>query len=180
MRAYQLFQSITQKLAHQIFQDLREEQKDVYKSVLASLAQEKKLRPVFVQRKPVDQQISWMAATCKLKLVDNVAEHILQIWLLKSQKDLILTFLKALDIEHDEDGTVEDLPEELDEKKLKATVTKLLKKHDPEILTLYLYVFQLQQSEGWDVLAKILESDGRLYLGEPPAAAEPDSAEEES
>ena len=173
MKASQLFQAISPDLGRSIFQHLRDEQKDVYKSVLASLAQEKKLRAVFVQRKPLAQQIEWMLNTCKLKLADSIAEHTLQIWLLKDQKDLLIEFLTSLGIEHDEDGTVEDLPEEIDAKKLKSTVTKLLKTHPAETLTLYLHMFQLQQTGGWDSLTELLESDDRLFLGEP-AAAEPE------
>ncbi|MEM7012237.1 MAG: hypothetical protein AAF585_12200 [Verrucomicrobiota bacterium] len=166
-------------MARTIFQHLRDEEKDVYKSVLASLAQEKRLRPVFVQRKSVPQQIQWMYDTCKLKVADSVAEHTIQIWLLKAKKDLLTDFLKAMGIEHDEDGTVEDLPEKLDEKKLKSTITKLLKKNNAEELTLYLHMFQLQQPGGWDTLANLIESDDRLYLGEKPAADDSASEEEE-
>ena len=63
MKAYQIFQTITPELGREIFQNLRDDHRDVYKSVLASLAQQKKLRPVFVQRKPASQQIDWMLQT---------------------------------------------------------------------------------------------------------------------
>lgn len=172
MKAYQIFQAISPGLGRGIFQHLRDEEKDIYKSVLASLAQEKRLRPVFVQRKPVAQQIDWMLGTCKLRTSDSIAEHLLQLWLLKAKKDLLIQFLEHLGIEHDEDGTVEDLPKELDADKLKSAVDELLKTHPAEAVTVYLHMFQLQQTDGWPELTALLESDGRLTVGEPAAAPE--------
>lgn len=166
MKAYQIFQSISPELGTTIFEDLRENHRDVYKSILVSLAQEKRLRPVFVQRKPVVQQIKWMGDSCKLRACSSVSEHLLQIWLLKSQQEMLKSFLDDLGIEHDDEGTADDLPEKLNAKKLKSAVEGLLKDHPREHVALYLHVFQLQQPNGWTELADLLEKDERLVLGE--------------
>ena len=178
MKAYQIFQAISPDLGQEIFQTLREEHKDVYKSVLISLAQQKKLRPVFVQRKPASQQIAWLYQTAKLRIADGVTEHLLQLWLLKSKKEMLVAFLDVLEIEHDDEGTVDDLPEELDAAKLKAAVDKLLSDFPAETVTLYLEVFQLQQPGGWQEITSQLESDDRLFLGEKPEPAQDAPAEE--
>ena len=121
-----------------------------------------------------------MLDTCKLKLADTVAEHLLQIWLLKAQKELLIEFLDELGIEHDEDGTVEDLPEKLDAKKLKGAVDKLLKTHSADAVAIYLHMFQLQQTGGWPELAELLESDERLILSAKPKAAPAPAAADDS
>ena len=178
VKAYQIFQSISPDLAQSIFQTLRDDHRDVYKSILISLAQEKRLRPVFVQRKPVEQQIKWMGDTCKLRACNSVTEHLLQIWLLKSQPEMLKAFLDDLGVEHDDEGTAEDLPDELDAKKLKKAAEGLLKSHPAETVALYLHVFQLQQPGGWPELNELLEKDERLALGEQ-AKASSDEEEEE-
>ncbi len=173
-KAYQIFQSLSPELSESIFQDLRDNHREVYKTILVSLAQEKRLRPVFVQRKPAKLQMQWMGQTCKLKGVNGVTEQLLQLWLLKSQQEMLKTFLTKMGIEHDDEGTAEELPETMDAKKLKSAADALLKDHPRETVALYLHVFQLQQPGGWEELAKLLETDERLALGEPPAKeAEP-------
>lgn len=162
MKAYQIFQAISPELGHTLFQDLRIEHRDAYKGVLVSLAAKRRLRPVFVQRKPAPQQIDWLYKSCQLKPVDDLAENMLQVWLLKSQKALLIKFLDEIGVDHDENGTVEDLPETIDDKKLNKAVDILLKEFPAEHVKLYLHVFQLQRPGGWDNLGQMLESDARL------------------
>ena len=45
---------------------------------------------------------------------------------------MLITFLDEMGIEHDDEGTVDDLPDELDETKLKSAIDRLLKDHSPE------------------------------------------------
>jgi len=174
VKAYQLFQAVSPELATGIFQSLRDDHKEIYKSSLMSLAAQKRLRPVFIQRKSVDQQIAWMVSTAKLKASDSVAENLLQVWLLKTQKDMLTQFLDGLGVEHDEDGMVEDLPETLDAKKLKSAVDGLLKTFPAENVALYLHLFQTQQPGGWEPLTELLASDSRLQFGDAKAEAPAD------
>jgi len=169
VRAYLLFQLVTPGFAQGVFRSIREEQKDVYKGVVVSLAQERKLRPVFVQRKPIDDQIAWLAKTVRLKGCDSIAEHILQVWLMKSHQDLLVAFLDGVGIPHDGTGSVQDdLPEELDADKLAATVDAILVGRSPELVAAYLWVFQMQKPEGWSELTRLLQEDPRLRLGIVP------------
>lgn len=177
MKAYQIFQCISPELGRTVFQNLREEHRDAYKGVLISLAAKRRLRPVFLQRKPVPQQIEWLYKTCQVKPVDDLAENVLQVWLLKSQKPMLVQFLDELCVDHDEDGTVEDLPDALDGEKLKRAVDVLLKQFPAENVSLYLHVFQLQRPGGWDNLAALLQSDTRIALHRPGMAEAPAPAE---
>jgi len=180
VRAYQLFQAVSDALAEDVFRSLRETHRDVYKGVVISLAQERRLRPVFIQRKPVDAQIDWLVKTVKLKSSDGVAEHILQVWLLKSHKDLLVGFLDGLGIEHDGEGSVDELPDELDAEKLGQAIDGVLQTHPPELVATYLWVFQMQKPEGWPALIEILREDARLRLGAPAPVAPPEAASEVS
>ena len=67
-----------------------------------------------------------------------------------------------MEIEHDGEGSINDLPEELDADKLKATVDGLLEDNDKDKVILYLIVFQNQTPDGWSTLAELLEKDERL------------------
>lgn len=84
---------------------------------------------------------------------------------MKGQQELLIGFCDGMGIEHDGEGSVEGaLPETLDDEKLKSTIDNLIEAHDPKLVTLYLRIFNLQTPNGWENLAKTLESDERLNL----------------
>jgi hypothetical protein len=179
MKAYEIFQGMTPETAASVFQYLRDEQREVYTASLSSLAGNRKLRPVFVQRKPAADQIAWLSKNISLRGSDEIAEHVIQLWLMKAHQELLVQFLDGVGIEHDGEGAAEDLPEELDAKKLKSTVTKLLKDHDPELVRVYLHVFQLQRPEGWAALNELIAETPELQFGAEEAPAKEESVKEE-
>jgi len=177
VKAYQIFQNLSPELARDAFHYLRTEQKEVYQSAVASLAGQRKLRPVFIQRKPPEQQYAWLAKTTKLKSTDEIDQHLLQLWLLKAHQQMLIEFLDGIGIEHDGEGGADDLPESLDAKKLAKTVDTLLDSNDPELVTAYLYTFQLQTETGWTEITDLIASDDRLGWAREEEEAEPKEAE---
>jgi len=159
-------------MAEEVFRNLRETSRDVYKGVIISLAKERRLRPVFIQRKPVEAQVDWLVKTAKLKSSDGVVEHVLQVWLLKSHKELLIDFLDAIGLPHDGDGTVDELPDELDADKVGPAIDVLLKNRSPELVATYLWVFQLQKPGGWPPLTERLQQDPRLAFGSTDASVD--------
>ena len=67
--------------------------------------------------------------------------------------------------EHDGEGSVNDIPEELDADKTKEAVGALCEKHPAEEVAVYLHMFQLQRADGWPELAAAIEADERVKLG---------------
>lgn len=151
-------------MARDIFHYMRTEQKDVYATAVGALAGQRKLRPVYVTKKRPEDQYVWLHKVSQMKFADGIDENILQMWLLKARKEMLITFLDEAKIEHDGEGGVEDLPEELDAELAKAAIEKLLEEHPAEEVTLYLHLFQLQRSDGWKAIADALENDERLKL----------------
>ncbi|MEM7147920.1 MAG: hypothetical protein AAF591_22645 [Verrucomicrobiota bacterium] len=183
MRTHEVYQKLPDPLIDDMLSFLREEERDAYKTTLASLAANKRLRPVFVQRKSVPQQFAWLRDNLRLKTSNDVSEHLIQVWLMTKQPDMLTQFLDAMGIEHDENGEVEgDLPDTLDSKKLTKAVDTLLKKHPADHVSLYLHAFHLQNPEGWPELTEIISSHDALQFGannaEPPAAEDSTPPEE--
>ncbi len=165
MQAHQLFSAVDPATVTELFTWLRENERDLYKNAVASLAANKRLRPVFVTKKPVSEQITWLHKTLQSKTSDMMGEHLLQIWFMQGKQEMLVSFCDSLEIPHDGNGTVEgDLPDDLDSEKLKLATDTLLKAHSPSLTTLYLQVFNMQRSGGWPALTEILASDDRLKL----------------
>ncbi|MFC0016838.1 hypothetical protein AAFN60_10235 [Roseibacillus persicicus] len=165
MKAHQIYQEVDPAVIQDMFQWMRVEERNLYKTTLSSLGQARNLRLVFLQKKSVADQIAFMHKILKLKTQDLVGEHLLQVWFMKGQQDLLRTFCDRMEIEHDGNGQViGDLPETLDDTKLAETINRLLEMFDSKVVTVYLYVFNLQTPDGWDNLSKILAEDDRLKL----------------
>jgi hypothetical protein len=85
---------------------------------------------------------------------------------------MLIEFLDDLGIEHDGQGSVDNLPEELDSARLGPAVDRLFEKHPATRVSLYLHLFQLQRPEGWEALGQLLESDERLTISAGEAQEE--------
>lgn len=165
MNAYEIYQQAAPSLITEMLQWMRNDERDLYKSTVATLAQDRRLRPVFIQKKSVAEQFAWIHKTLQLKTSNLIGEHLFQVYFMKGQEPLLIAFCDAMEIPHDGKGSVEgDLPDTLDADKLKAAVDTLLASHSPQLVTLYLQVFNLQTQNGWESLTQLLASDERLKL----------------
>ncbi|MEM1083351.1 MAG: hypothetical protein AAGI48_04470 [Verrucomicrobiota bacterium] len=165
MKAHEIFNDIDPELVSRMLTWFRENDKNVYRSAIASLAQSRKLRLAFIQKKSLPDQYAWILKTLKSRQSDTIGEHLLQVWLMAGNQEMLASFCDAMGIEHDGKGSVTgDLPESLDSGELDKAVDQLVEAHDPRVVTLYLKVFNLQQPGGWDNLAAKLAEDERLSL----------------
>lgn len=165
VKAFEVYQQVDPALVTEMFLWIRENERQLYKSAVASLTAARKLRPVFVEKKPVPEQIAWLHKTLKLRSSDTLGEHLFQAYFMKGQKELLIAFCDGMGIEHDGEGSVEgSLPDTLDDGKLKTIIDSLLGAHNPKLVTLYLTLFNLQTPNGWDNLSQILKEDERLTL----------------
>ena len=158
-----MFAALTPGLATQILEDLRAQQKDLYKSALQSAAQAMKVRPVFLERQPRAERDRRIAATLGHVEMNLVAGNVIGAWLIKTQVPMLSEFLDALKIPHDK-GVVENLPESVEDGALTAAVEGLLATHPQEVVTLYLQAFYEMNEARWPHLALMLRDDIRLQL----------------
>lgn len=166
MKAHEIYQQLDPELLHRMLDWFREKERSVYKTALDTMAKDRKLRLVYLQRKPLPEQYAWIRKTLQLRSCDTIGEQLLQAWFLAGQQPLLAAFCDAMEIPHDGKGSVEgDLPAELDAAKLDAAVDKLLETVEPRLLALYLHTFNLQLPGGWPALTAKLAGDERLKLG---------------
>lgn len=165
MKAHELYAAVDSSVVAQILDWFRANDRNVYKSAVATLAGNRKLRPVFIQKKPLTEQYAWIHKTLKLNACDNIGEQLLQAYLMAGQQSLLAMFCDGMGIPHDGKGSVVgDLPKAIDSQRLNDTVDRLLPLFDPRIVTLYLHCFNLQVPGGWPELTAKLASDERLVL----------------
>ena len=166
VKAHELYAAVDPAMVTQILDWFRANDRNVYKSAVATLAANRKLRPVFIQKKSLTEQYAWIHKTLKLNACDTIGEHLMQAYLMAGQQSLLAMFCDGMGIAHDGKGSVVgDLPKKLDAERLAATIDRLLPLFDPKLLTLYLHCFNLQVPGGWPELSEKIDSDERLVLG---------------
>ncbi len=165
MKAYELYTAVDPAFVSQIFDWFRANDKNVYRSAVATLAANRKLRPAYVEKKSLPDQYAWIHKTLKLKACETIGEHILQAYLMAGQQSMLAMFCDGLGIPHDGKGSVVgDLPKKIDSERLNSTVDRLVDVFEPTLFTAYLHCFNMQNPGGWPELTAKLESDERLKL----------------
>jgi len=170
MKSYEIMQQMSSALAAEILGYLQREQTPIFKSVVQSLASQRKLRPVFVERKPPHERYAWLKGALSRKPMDALAAHVLQAWLLGAQKGMLCDFLDSLGIAHEAEGTVEQLPDSPAKEDLRRTIDQLLARHPAEKLAVYLHAFHdMDSTVTWPPLGELLVEDQRLRLSQVQA-----------
>jgi hypothetical protein len=164
LRSHELLGFMSPPLAMDILTYAFENDKPLYRATLSAVAEARKLRPIFLERQPKPQRHATMVASLARPALDLVTGNLIRAWLLKKHKAMLVDFLDALGIKHEE-GVVEQLPDTLDDAKLRAAVDALLAKYPPETVAVYLHAFNEMNEQEWPNLTTMLNSDTRLQLG---------------
>jgi hypothetical protein len=165
VKAYEIYSAVDPAIVKQMLDWFRSNDRNVYRSAVASLAENRKLRPVFVEKKPMTEQYAWIHKTLKISACNTIGEHLMQAYLMAGQQPLLAMFCDGMGIPHDGKGSVTgELPKNFDAERLNSTVDKLIEGFDPKLVTLYLRCFNLQVAGGWPEISEKLASDSRLVL----------------
>ncbi|HEV7867864.1 MAG TPA: hypothetical protein VGO90_09295, partial [Chthoniobacteraceae bacterium] len=126
LKTYEIFDRMSPEAADQLFGFLFEKEKPLYKATIDTLTKQRKLRAIFVERKPRAERHAWLREVLGKKVNESVAAHLLQIWLVGAHSKLLCDFLDSLGIPHDSNGTIENLPAAPEKEKLRAAVEDVL------------------------------------------------------
>lgn len=165
LTSHELFGFMSPSLAMEIITFTLENEKPTYRATLNAVAEARHVRPVFMERQPKPQRHEAMLATLVKPSLEMVAGNLIRTWLVKKHRSMLTDFLNALEIKNEE-GVVEDLPESVDDAKLKAAVEGLIGKYPHEAVAVYLNAFNDMNEANWPNLKTLLESEPRLQLGQ--------------
>lgn len=164
LTAHELFGFMSPALSNQILETAYESDKDNYRLAIGAVAEARKLRPAFFERKPRQERHLEMAAMLAKPRLDAAASSLIRIWLMKKHPQMLVDFLDALSVPHKE-GVVDDLPATMEDAKLRDAIEKLLGKYPREEVAVYLNAFYSMNDVSWLNLKTLLESDARLQFG---------------
>lgn len=159
MLAYQIFQSIPTALAETLFTYLRKEEREAYKGVVERLAEQQKMRPVFITKQSPEKQFKLLTSACARKPAEQIAMQILEIWLMRGRQAMLVDFLDRMEIKHNGEGMVDQFPEVMDATLLGKALTAIRETYPAGEVALYLYVLQEQRDGGWPELTTLLDAE---------------------
>ena len=161
---HEIFAHMPPAVADQLFSFLEKNEKPLYQTTIDTLAKQRKLRMIFVMRKPRPERHAWMRDVLARAVNAGIAAHLLQIWLVGAHAKLLCDFLDGLGIAHDANGTIVALPPAPAKADLVKAIEPLFATHDPAVVAVYLHAFQALDDQGWPSLAELLAEDPRLKL----------------
>ena len=164
LTAHELFGFMPPALAAEMLETAYELDKGNYRVTLNAVAEARKLRPAFLERKPRVERHKDMIAMLAKPRLDAAASNLIRVWLIKKHSAMLVDFLDALSIEHKE-GVVDDLPSTVEDAKLKEAIEKLLRKYPKEEVAVYLNAFYSMNDVSWLNLKTLLETEPRLQFG---------------
>ena len=151
-------------LALQILEHTHQENKELYRAALASVAEMRKVRPLFFERTPRAQRHAEMVAAMGRPRLELTAANLIREWLLKKKNTMLCDFLDALGVIHKE-GAADELPATMDDEKLRAAVNTLLGKYTAEEVAVYLNAFYSMNQVHWPNLEVMLQNEPKLQFG---------------
>ncbi len=163
MTANAIFSGLTSAEVHELFESLLAANKPAYKACLQVTASRRRLRPVFLERKPRVERHEWMQSALAQPANEDVALEVLQNWLLGTQRPLLGDFLSACGFAH-EDGLIDEIPAQPAREIVDAALEAVAAKHPPLAVKIYLNLFQPEGAEAWPDLDALLVIDPRLAL----------------
>ena len=160
---HELIGFMSPKMANRILEDTQANNREVYRALVASMAQAQKMRPVFIGRQPKERRHKSFVQMLSRAGSEEHAGNLIRGWLFKEHKDVLTGFLGKLGIEHEED-MVDDLPESISDDALNAAVELLIEKYDRELVAVYLTAFNASNENRWGNLDALLAEDERLQF----------------
>ncbi len=162
MTAFELFARLSPAETSEIMEWLQENDRSAYKTCAGLLAGRRKLRPVFVERKPKAERNAWMAENLARPANADISTEILQSWILGSHGAMVCGFLDALKIPHDGKGLIETLPAEPPADEVDKAVDQLFSSHPAGAVVVYLNLYVSMDMTEWPHLKSLVTTDSRL------------------
>lgn len=162
MTVHELFALLTPSENEAVLSWLHENDRAAYKTCVGMLANRRKLRPIFVERKPREERHGWMKEALSKPANNDLAQEILQAWVLGANGAMVCEFLDLLGIAHDGKGLVEEIPAQPPAESVTKAVDTIAAKYSEAAVFVYLQILVGTGMTEWPTLAELTTSDPRL------------------
>ena len=157
MRSYQVFAAMSADRAQIIMRGLSKSSPQMYKQALVVASAAMNARPVYLQKQPPEKQALAVRRALSRVAANPVAEEMLAMYFLECRKELLIEWLDALGIEHDDGTLKDDDPVAPDAEALAKARDEFCGKDDDEDRALLVRAFAAQSAIDWPDLEALFE-----------------------
>ncbi len=159
MRAFQIFASMSSEQNAALLEKVAESSPITFRSGMAAACEVLKVRPVYLKKQPFEKKASLIRRTLSRVTSNTLAEEFFAIYFLECRKDLLVEWLDALGLEH-EDGTLsDDEPAAPDAGALEKTFREFLARDEDTDRPLLVKAFASQAAIDWPALDALVETE---------------------
>ena len=159
MRSFQVFAAMTPERATDLIANLKEKSPGMFAQALAAAAAAMRARPVYIARQPMDKQAAAIRRALARVSASLVAEELLAVYFLECRKELLIEWLDAVGIEHEEGSLKDDEPKQPSKKKLTDAAKGCVAVDDDPDRDLLLAAFAAQSAIDWPALDALVGGD---------------------
>jgi hypothetical protein len=156
VKAYQVFARMTPERTHTLLEALREGAPVVYTQALAAASAFLRARPQFVLKQSPEKRAKLVRQALSRFSTSLVAEEVLAAYFLQVRKPLLVEWLDALGLAHEDGGLKDDTPPEPARARLEQALASFRKPDDAEDRALLLEAFAAQSAIDWPALEELL------------------------
>ena len=157
MKAYQVFARITPEHAHALLEGLRKEAPAVYTQALGAASVWLRARPQFVMKQSPEKRAQFVRRALSRVATNLIAEEVLAAYFLQVKKPLLVEWLDAIGLEHEDGSLTAEAPPEPERGALEKAVARFRKADDDPDRALLLQAFAAQSAIDWPALEALLD-----------------------
>ena len=152
MRSFQVFASMPRDHAVEVMKSLAEAAPAVFAQALAAACAVMKARPVYLQRQPFEKRAEAVRRALSRVASEPVAGELLAVYFLDCRKQLLVEWLDALGLEHEDGVLSSDAPPVPPDAELGDAVKRFLEADADPDRPLLLAAFAAQDAIEWPAL----------------------------
>jgi hypothetical protein len=156
LRSHQIFASLDPDHALAVMKTLAEKAPAVFAQAVAAAGAAMKARPVYLRRQPFPKRAEAVRRTLSRPTANQVAGEILAVYFLECRKELLLEWLDAVGLEHEDGTLLADAPPEPEEALLRKAAEVYLAADADRDRAVLLAAFAAQDAIDWPVLDETL------------------------
>jgi hypothetical protein len=156
VKAYQVFARMTPERAHALLEGLRKEAPGVYTQALGAASVWLRARPQFVMKQSPEKRAQFVRQALARVATNLIAEEVLAAYFLQVKKPLLVEWLDAIGLEHEDGSLKSDAPPEPEHGALEKAVAAFRKPDDADDRALLLEAFAAQSAIDWPALETLL------------------------
>lgn len=170
MPTHPIWPTLSPDLTNEILVCSQKTNKRLYKNVIELIGPNLGMREPKILEMPKRERHLMFAQVLQRPDLEALSFNLISHWLVQEHVPLLCDWLSALGIEHDDKGCANEFPTDPGKSALTKAVKALLKKHDPQLVAIYLRTFVEIDEVQWPELVALIDSMEELKLPEPGAA----------